>query len=78
MQTIERTSCWHGLREELKKAKAAETVDARDFHIDKAGAYAARLADGASGSPGEPSHAAFYLDCALTDIGPEDPWRVPL
>jgi len=40
----ERVEYWHGLREELRRSKAADTVELRDFHLDRAEAYADRLA----------------------------------
>jgi hypothetical protein len=75
METDERASLWHSLREELRMAKSADNAIIRDAHCEQAGSYADRLAE-SSGSE-EPSDAGHYLDCALTDIGGETSWRVP-
>jgi hypothetical protein len=69
METNERVSIWHSLREELRMAKSADNAAIRDEHCEQAGSYADRLAE-SSGSE-EPSDAGYYIDCALADIGAE-------
>jgi hypothetical protein len=74
----ERIEYWNGLREELRRSKAADTVEVRDFHLDRAGAYADRLAqdDDISGIGGTGSSA--YIDQALCDIDVNIGWKIPL
>jgi hypothetical protein len=74
----ERTACWHGLRDELRKARAATQIDARAFHCEQAGDYADRLTQ--IDVPDEIEHygSAEYLAEALTDIGWDVPWSIPL
>jgi hypothetical protein len=75
METDERASLWHGLREELRIAKSADNAVIRDAHFEQARSYADRLAE-SSGSE-EPSDAGYYIDCALTDICAESSWGIP-
>lgn len=78
MTINERSSLWRSLRDALRKAKSADTSHLRDACLLEAEEHADRLAYGAIGNLNEPSNPSYYLDCALTDIGEESDWRIPL
>lgn len=61
-----RTSYWRGLHAEIRLAKEASEVAARDYHVDRAGEYADLLAETADGMD-EPRSSGYFLECALGD-----------
>jgi len=74
----ERVEYWHGLREELRRSKAADTVELRDFHLDRAEAYADRLAQDDDIGGTSRIGSSEYLDQAMCDIDYSIGWKIPL
>jgi len=74
----ERVEYWNGLREELRRSKAADTIEIRDFHLDRAEAYADRLAQDDDISGTSRIGSSEYLDQAMCDIDSSIGWKIPL
>jgi hypothetical protein len=74
----QRVSYWDGVRDELRKARTAASIEARDFHLERAGEHADRLAD--TDVPAEIRHwgSSHYLEQAMSDIGWDPEWTIPL
>lgn len=73
-----RVGYWNRLREEICKAKAADTVDARDFHVERAGEYADLLAGSEAPEGIEHWKSAEYLEQGLLDADEAIEWKIPL
>jgi hypothetical protein len=73
-----RAAYWDHLREEIRKAKAATTIETRDFHIEQAGYYADLLAQCDAPDGIEHWKAAEYLEQGLIDADLTADWTIPL
>ena len=73
-----RAGYWNHLRAEISKAKAADTIDARDFHIERAGEYAELLAGSDAPEGIEHWKSAEYLEQGLIDADVAVDWKIPL
>jgi len=69
---------WKNLRDEIQKAKAADTIDARDFHVERAGEYADLLAGSEAPEGIEQWKSAEYLEQGVVDADDTDEWKIPL
>ena len=73
----ERVEYWNGLREELRRSKAADMVEVRDVHLDRAEAYADRLAQDDDISENGQAGSSEYIEQAMCDIDTSIGWKIP-
>ena len=66
------------LRDEIRKAKAADTIEARDFRVERAGEYADLLAGSEAPEGIEHWKSAEYLEQGVADADETDEWKIPL